>query len=254
MEGKMKKLTVTGMLIGMLVLAVIFAFTTSAAAQRVPAGGDKWVIMTYTPDNGYTVPVAFPVTKIKGGGVSFDFLPTPDRAMLITDKQFPTGKLTGHSLSARIAIITTEGTTFNYCGTACDGSDPGGFVRLYIQGTNPEAVGCIGGWHPERPDCEAQYWWSNPLHIDLLDLAALGTKGITLEAFLSPEFWSDRDGHMGTDVITVNGITVDHSATFDAVVKNATKMGLSFGGGDNYAFGTGSDPTAAFLLYNFSIK
>ena len=247
------------------VLAVLVtcAFTTMVVAGS-GSGGDKedkgkWVIMTYTPDNGYTVPVPMPVTKIKEDGVSFDLFingGAPDRAMLITEK-FPKGTLTGHSLSARIAIIATPSTTFNYCGPNCDGSDPGGFVRLYIQGTNPALAGCQSGWHPERPDCEAQYWWSNPLHIDLADLALLGKKGITLQALLSPENWSDRDGHMGDEPVftdTVSGITVDHTAAFNAAVKNATKMGLSFGGGGNFAFGTGASESAKFLLYDFKTK
>jgi hypothetical protein len=258
----MKKLRNTGMLISVFALLITFAFITTAAAQRVPAGGgqgEKWVITTYTPDNGYTVPVPMPVTKSKGGVVTFDLFihdGYPDRAMLITDitGKFNEGKLTGHSLSARIAINATAETTFNYCGTYCDGTDSGGFVRLYIQGTNPAAVGCESGWHPERPDCEAQYWWSNPLHIDLEALLPLGSQGITLQGLLSPENWSDRDGHVGTAVTTTDEITVDHAAVFSAVVANPTKMGLSFGGGNNFAFGVGANQSATFLLYDFSIK
>ena len=161
----MKKLRKIGMLVGMFALLITFALITTAAAQRVPGGGgggegEKWVITTYTPDNGYTVPVPMPVTKSKGGGVTFDLFingGSPDRAMLITEK-FPKGTLTGHSLSARIAIIAPPDTIFNYCGPNCmPGTDPGGFVRLYIQGVNPALVGCEAGWHPLRPDCEAQY-------------------------------------------------------------------------------------------------
>jgi len=241
-------------------VCVGLAFSASAFAQTVPGGGDKWIISTYTPANGYTTPVPMPVTKIKAGGVSFDLFingGSPDRAMLITDKQFPAGKLTGKSLSARIAIIATPDTTFNYCGDNCDGTDLGGFVRLYIQGVNPALEGCESGWHPERPDCEAQYWWSNPIAIDLAALALLGKNGTTLQEVLSPAFWSDRDGHRGdTPVFTDpdSGITVDHAAAFQAAVKNATKMGLSFGGGNNFAFGTGASQSAQFLLYDFTIK
>lgn len=240
-----------------LLACVGFAFSVSPFAQTVPGGGDKWVISTYIPENGYTTPVPMPVTKIKAGGVSFDLFihgGFPDRSMLITDKRFPAGKLTGQSLSARIAIIATPDTTFNYCGSNCDGTDTGGFVRLYIQGVNPDLVGCESGWHPERPDCEAQYWWSNPIAIDLADLADLGSNGFTLQEVLTPASWSDRDGHWGTDVITASEIEVDHVAAFNAAVKNATKMGLSFGGGNNFAFGTGADQSAMFMLYDFRIK
>jgi hypothetical protein len=176
--------------------------------------------------------------------------------MLITDKRFPAGKFTGRSLSARIAIIAMPGTTFSYCGANCDGSDVGGFVRLYIQGVNPALEGCQPGWHPERPDCEAQYWWSNPVAIDLDKLALLGANGITLQEVLSPAFWSDRDGHMGNAPVytdPLSGITVDHAAAFNAAVKYATKMGLSFGGGNNFAFGVGANQAAQFLLYDFTI-
>jgi hypothetical protein len=219
---------------------------------RGPAA--DWVIMTYVPDNGYTVPVPLPVTKAGRGGISFGFLTTPDRSMLLTDK-LPKKLLPGYSVSAHIAIRAGQGTTFNYCGANCDGSDPGGFVRFYIQGTNPALIGCESGWHPERPDCEAQYWWSNPVHIDLAELAALGATGTTLTTLLRPETWSDRDGHSGTAVITSNGITVNHMAAFNAAVTNATKAGLSFGGGNNFAFGVGASPLpATFVLHKFDLK
>ena len=225
--------------------------------RRGSGGGGpaaNWVIKTYTPDNGYTVPVDSPVTKAGRDGVSFAFLTTPDRAVLLTDK-LPKKTLPGYTFSAHIAILAGPGTTFNYCGPNCDGSDPGGFVRFYIQGTNPALVGCLPGWHPERPDCEAQYWWSNPVHIDLADLFALGPSGTTLTALLMPENWSDRDGHSGTAVITSSGITVDHMAAFSAAVTNATKMGLSFGGGDNFAFGVGASPLpATFVMSKFDLK
>jgi hypothetical protein len=239
-----------------------FLMVGVTSAQKAPGGGvngtapGQWVIMTYTPDNGYTVPVPFKASPVKGGGVSFAFLPTPDRSMLLTeitknqDKDF-----TGLTFSAKIAISATAGAVFNYCGPNCDGTDPGGFVRFYFYGANPALAGCEPGWHPERPDCEAQYWWSNPVAIDLDDLVLLG-KGTTLVAPLSPAFWSDRDGHVATDVVTINGITVDHSVAFAASVANITKMGLSFGGGNNFAFGAGvtAPATATFVLYNFAVK
>ena len=243
-----------------LLAVLVLGFSATAFAGATPGGGKggvapgQWVIMTYVPDNNFTVPVPLSVSPVKGGGVSFDFLPTPDRAMLITElkqSKKSVGSLTGKTLSAHIAINATPGAEFNYCGPNCDGTDPGGFVRLYIQGVNPALVGCEPGWHPERPDCEAQYWWSNPIAVDLDDLALLGSDGNVLEVPLDPEFWSDRDGHMGTDATPV-----DHTAAFEAAVTNATKIALSFGGGNNFAFGAGvTDPaTATFILYRLEIK
>lgn len=241
--------------IAIFAVLVVLALTITASAQRKVG---EWVIMTYVPANNYSVPVALPVTQINGNGVSFDFYPTPDRAVLIADisqdKQFAPGKLIGRTLSARIGISATPGATFIYfnndgTGSLQDGwADPGGFVRLYFQGANPALTGCNPGWDPLRPDCEAQYWWSNPLHIDLEDLAASGQQ-ITLQALLTPEIWSDRDGHMGDS-------NPDHIAWFNAAVANATKFGLSFGGNGWWAFGCGvNEPaTAWFLLYQFMAK
>ena len=254
----MKKSTITAILIAMFALLVTFAFTTPAAAQRVVK---DWVVMTYVPDNNYTVPVPLPVTRIRGNGVSFEFYPTPDRALLIaeieSDAQFQRGKLIGKTLSAHIAIEATPGATFNYFNNDGTGSlqggwaDPGGFVRFYFNKVN--TPGCPTGWHPERPDCEAQYWWSNPVHIDLADLAALGSEGTTLEVPLDPAFWSDRDGHMGTDTTST---TVNHTAAFYAAVANMKRIGLSFGGAGWWAFGCGvdEDSTATFKLYKFVAK
>ena len=262
------------------VVGITLGFATGAGAAKgrgrgggaLPPG--QWTIMTYVPENGYTVPIPLPVQKIRGGGVSFDFLPTPDRAVLLTGvkpAKRPKDSLTGKTISAHIVIIASPGAAFNYCGDNCDGTDNGGFVRLYLQGTNPAAIGCESGWHPARPDCEAQYWWSNPVAIDLDVLAALGTTGTDLEvSVLDLGGWSDRDGHSasqapsdvcwGDGADTSNPIAgcmyVDHAAALAAAVANATKMGLSFGGGGNFAFGAGvTDPaTATFQLLKLQIK
>jgi hypothetical protein len=224
----------------------------SAAAQRLPGGNSSkngWVILTYTDVGG---PVPQPVTNLKGGGVSFDFYNTPDRAILINnvtnEKQFAPGSLTGKTLSARIAISATVGATFNYYNNDGTGSllggiaDPGGFVRLYFQRPNDtvyvdptDGYTCINSpeiFDSTKPRCEAQYWWSNPVHVELADLLAAGSKGLVLQVSLDPALWSDRMGTMGD-------ANADATAWFNDAVTNANKMGLSFGGGDWWAFGVG---------------
>jgi len=274
----MKKLKITAKLVVMFILLAVLVFTTMAVAQRLVPGGaakagkGQWVVLTYDFETGaITFP---PATPIRGGGVSFDFYPTPDRAMLVVDdlsliQQFRGGNLTGKTLSAKIAIEATPGASFIYwnndgTGTLLGGwADPGGFVRFYFNKVN--TAGCPEGWHPERPDCEAQYWWSNPVHVDLADLAARGGKEITLEVPLNPEFWSDRDGHAGTDVGLVSGevpggvsysVWIDHPALFAQAVANVKKIGLSFGGNGWWAFGCGVEEpsTATFNLYKFMVK
>ena len=236
-------------LLSVFALLVTFALTTPVAAQRLPAAaghGEGWIVLTYEGEFG---PFESPATR-KGGAVSFDFLATPDRAMLITDisgdRQFAPGKLIGKSLSARIAINATPGATFNYYNTG--GTAPAN-VRLYFQ--RPNAAGCppSSEFNPLFPQCEAQYWWSNPLSISLADLAASNNRqGVTLQALLSPEFWSDRDGHKGDS-------DANHIAWFNDAVANANKIALSFGGGNNFAFGCGVDSPgqATFTLLKYQV-
>lgn len=246
----MKRLTQRGMLMSMFVLLITFAFTTNVAAK---GGGkhpkEQWDIMTYVPDNNYTVPVALPVEK-SGHGVAFDFYPTPDRALLITDdvgtsKKFQKGDLTGKSLSTKIAIEAPAGATFNYYDNNTGGSPTGGFVHVYFQ------TGITTGWNPGDPEGEAKYWWSNPIHIDLVDLAASDKKGIKLQVPLDPNSWSDRDGHLGTDNSTIN-----HTDLFNKAAADVSKVGLSFGGAGWWAFGCGVNAPndATFKLLDFKVK
>ena len=173
----------------------------SAAAQRLHANASAksgWVVLTYTDVGG---PFSQPVTTIKGGGVSFDFYNTPDRALLIEERphgmQFKPGSLTGQALSAHIAISATgpSPVTFNYYDNDTGLPVTGGFVRLYFQ--RPNQVGCPDPSAFPGPDyCEAQYWWST-VYFDLSTLLAAGPNGLTLQVSLSPELWSDRIGTMG---------------------------------------------------------
>lgn len=234
-------------LVASVTLLILFAFTTTAAMQKVmqgPATGigewAKWIVLTYVGEEG---PFSSSATLLRGGGVSFDFLYTPDRSMLITESPSNMKHLIGKTLYAHVVIEATPGATFNYYDTG--GTLPAN-VRFYFQ--KPNAPGCPTGWHPERPDCEAQYWWSNPVSITLGDLAALGAGGFTLVVPVDPDFWSDRDGHMGTATVPI-----DHVAAFYAAADNVEKIGVSFGGGNNFAFGCGVDlpSVATFKLLDF---
>jgi hypothetical protein len=63
----MKKLKITAKLVVMFILLAVLVFTTMAVAQRLVPGGaanagkGEWVVMTYVPDNNYSVPVPLPV-------------------------------------------------------------------------------------------------------------------------------------------------------------------------------------------------
>src|SRR6185295_6843874 len=88
------------------------------------------------------------------------------------------GDLRGRTIEATIAIDAPAGTTFNYYGEP-DACGRAANVRLYFETTNA-ALG------------ESQFWWSNPISIDLADLAALDDAGTTLSVGVQAGNWSDR--------------------------------------------------------------
>ena len=256
----MKKQTRFIGIISVLALVVVFVFSATAIGKgkdegkdKGKGGGEDWDIMTYVPDNGYTVPVPLPVEK-SGKGVAFDFYATPDRAVLLNSdmdtKKYHEGDLSGKTLSAKISIKATPGATFNYFNNDTGNADPGGFVHLYFQ------TGSTTPWDPSKPAVEAKYWWSNPVHVDLNDLAALGKKGIKIEVPLDPGSWSDRDGHMGTSAPVIGGTTYDHTILFNKATEQVAKAGLSFGGAGWWAFGCGVNAPgdAVFKLDQFEVK
>ena len=247
----MKKMKTRGMLIGLFALLFTLVLVSTSVLPTM-AGGNvtgagRWTVMTYG-DEGDPIPAK--AKPLPGGGVYFDFLNTPDRAMLLTDspsyKNFLLGNLTGKTISAHIAIEAIEGATFNYWPEVVTGERPAN-VRFYFQKANAPGCPPSSEFHEGNP-CESQYWWSNPVSIDLEDLASYGNTRTLISVPLDPAYWSDRDGHFGD-----NNDDYDHKTYFDKTVKNVNKIGLSFGGDGYFAFGCGVDTpfTARFKLYDF---
>jgi hypothetical protein len=256
----MKTVSLKGNLLGLMALLVAGFFLASIAVPSLDAqqerktrgggnvtGAGRWTVLTYIGDDG---PFDVKADPLPGGGVFFNFFETPDRSMLTTDspsyKRLLLGNLTGKTLYAQIEIEATPGATFNYYNTG--GTGPA-FVRFYFQ------TGKDSGWDPTNPLGEAQYWWSNttvfPASIHLEVLASFGPAGYKLYVPLRPEYWSDRDGHMGTAISPIN-----HTDAFIKAIANISKIGVSFGGGNNFAFGCGVDAPyqAKFKLYELVAK
>lgn len=72
---------------------------------------------------------------------------------------------------------------------------------------------------------QGTYWWSNPLDIDLEDLALFGPT-VLQETLTDPSRWSSALGKNGASI----------PAEFNTAAANARQVGLSFGG---YFFDTG---------------
>jgi hypothetical protein len=196
-------------------------------------GAVKWKVYDYNRIQTHParVPSKIPL------GIAFDFLFTPDTALLATTHSSYNndllGDLTGKSLSATVGVTVTSGTVFTYYGEPDVCGRPAN-VRFYFQ-TNTS-----GKFE------ETDYWWSNPVSVDL---AALKTGGdVTLTTGFSGVEWSDYFGHFGSDP--------SYAAAFAAAVKDVQMIGLSFGGGCFFENGVGIVPgtgSGSFRLMDFTV-
>jgi hypothetical protein len=204
-----------------------FAFDVAAAAEN---GAPKWKVWTYNPSNRAfkgSVPAA-----TTSGIATFPFPATPDTALLVTDhgsyKGSLLGDLTGKTLSAKVSdsggpfTYYGQGTPQNPCGRPAN-------VRLFFQ---TKSAGSFN---------ETDYWWSNPVS---LDLDGLTTPTTMSESLANPNGWSDFFGHFGSDPI--------YAAAFQEAVKNVTSIGLSFGGGCFFENGVGAPTGGTFTLWSFT--
>jgi hypothetical protein len=197
-------------------------------------GAAKWKVYDYN-GSGKQLRSRVP-SRIQNGGIAFDFLYTPSTALLVTS--FPgyrgslVGNLTGGSVSATMAVAAISGTVFNYYGEpSCGGTDA--YVRFFFQkDTSGEFA-------------ETNYWWSNPLHVNLTDLE---NGNVTIGVPLSDgSKWSDYYGHFGNDPA--------YSAAFNAALADVGMIGLSFGGGCFFENGVGiATGVGSFQLLNFSVS
>ena len=185
----------------------------------------RWKVTLYRA-NG-TRPGQKPASSLSQGGIGMVFTGDPNTALLTTTnpayRDDLLGDLTGATISATIGIVDANMPQYTYYNTG--GSTPA-HTRLYLRTLNKE----LG---------ESQYWWSNPVSISLADLTLLGTT--TLVVALDPTQWSDRAGHLASDP--------NYTPAFQQAVADVAEIGLSFGGGNNFAFGVGvSSGTATFQL------
>jgi hypothetical protein len=216
-------------------LSLILATTSIAETFDNPkAGAVKWKVVDYNRVTTHPARIADKITN----GIAFDFLFTPDTALLGTShpsyRNDLIGNMTGSYLSATVNVGVTPGTQFTYYGEGTPANPCGtpASVRFYFE-TNTSGKF-------EYTD----YWWSNPMSVTLATLEAGGE--ITLTANLSnPAEWSDWNGQVGTTDV----------AAFNAAVKDVQFIGLSFGGGCFFENGVGIRPgtgSGTFKLMDFT--
>jgi len=208
----------------------------------------KWQVYTYHKDKGPTPKKAHALKD--GTGIGFDFTGKPDRALLVTDDNSHRpdllGDHTGETVSATIDISADDPDTTFVHYVNCDGDNgEDATVRFNLSTRSPmpiELGSCSSGGAVEH----TTHWWSDPESIDLEYLLENGPA--ELSAPLDPSLWTDTCGHKGN-------YDAAHTAAFNQAVSNIDRIGLSFGGGCNFAFGAGSQPKGAtFELHSFDVS
>ena len=199
--------------------------------ENLKPGAVKWKVIDYNRVTTHPARVPYKIP----GGIAFDFLYKPDTALLGTShpsyKNDLWGDMTGQTLSATVGVTVTPGTQFTYYGAPDPCGRPAN-VRFYFQ-TNTSGKF-------EFTD----YWWSNPVSVDLEALKA-GDQTLTVN-FSDPAEWSDWNGQFG----------FTEPVAFAAAVEDVQFVGLSFGGGCFFENGVGIVPgtgSGFFRLMDFTV-
>ncbi len=210
--------------------------TTHAEDFENPkAGAVKWKVVDYNRIQTHPARVPYKIP----GGIAFDFLFTPDTALLGTSHSSYRGDLwgnmSGKTLSTSVGVTVTPGTLFEYYGQP-DACGTPASVRFYFQ------TDTSGKFE------ETDYWWSNSVSIDLQTLEAIQPLSYSMSAsFSNPSQWSDYNGQFGNDPA--------YNAAFLKAVKDVQFVGLSFGGGCYFENGVGIVPgtgSGNFRLMDFT--
>ncbi len=192
-----------------------------------------WTVYDYNPSNNALAPRNAPnkmPATTTGTTTTFDFLPGKFTALLTTTDRSLTGDLSMTTLTDQISL-SGSATTFmtQHNGGDCVSNVPAA-VRFYF--VSPSASGSSVGTPPAG--FYTQFWWSNPMNMQLLT----GNQSGTITASLSdPNEWSDWNGQRGSSSSEVL------EAFMEATHKVQT-VGLSFGGECFFETGVTADPSS----------
>jgi len=203
-----------------------------------------WTVYDYNPSGQAIAPrksaSSMPATT-SGDTTTFAFRPDIFTALLTTTDKNLTGDLSAKTLNATVSVSGNTTGTFSYQPFGCGLSTIPGFVRLYFtsarsSGSSDPAPGTPVKGGPPPAGFYTQFWWSNPVHVDLLS----GTQGPMLMSVQMADVtqWSDWDGKPAADPLVTE--------QFMTAIANVKSVGLSFGGGCFFENGVTFDypPTA----------
>ena len=214
------KLTATMLVLGTILMGT--GVTTASANSSNP-----WKVYNWNP-SGYAL--APQPANLSTSGVSFNFAPGVYAGTLMTTDSTLVGNLTGGSFAGTFSVTDMWPTaTFEAQASPCPAST---YVRFYF--TTP-------GFAYDN------YWWSNPIHVDLANNGTGGVAPTSISTSLSdPTQWSDWNGQVASSSPQV-------TAAFYAAQAKVNQAGVSFGGGCFFENGVAtSDGTGTFTLSGFN--
>jgi len=192
-----------------------------------------WTVYDYNPGNGIhprRSADSMPPTTTDGMTWTFNFRPDVFTALFTTTDPSVTGNDYNKTLTDNISV---SGDAASFMSQRQCGSNFPGVVRFYFASHSssgssapPPGQPVMGGTPPAG--FYTNFWWSNPVHLDLLSSNQSGTISVNMG---DPSVWSDWDGQ--------NGATV--AQAFIEAASNVQSIGLSFGG--SCFFETGVTPT-----------
>jgi hypothetical protein len=202
------------------VAGVLLAAGMLAGLAAAPAMADasSWKVYNYNPSGRALAPVA--PSSVSGNMVTFSFGADTYTALVATSDKSLTGNLTNGTLTDTVSWSGVAGTFQEQNGGGCLPDNQS--VRLYFASPGFAFT---------------NFWWSNPVHVDLTGTSGIGTMTVSLA---DPGQWSDWNGQVGNS-------SPDVTAGFFAAVAKVSTVGISFGGGCFFENGvTTSDGSGTF--------
>lgn len=212
-----------------LILLLIVVLTVAAAGgKRLTSGWNAYNRSgrnagATTPAAGDIATVTIPQVYYGAGALSFITKLAP-------------ANLTGRTISTDITLSRTGAPYFTYWGEGQGNINPCGRranVRLYFTTSTRPYTSSVAD------DAPNEFWWSNPVSVDLADLAS-GTFNVAV-------VWSNWSNAAGQQ----------SEAAFNSAAARVQQYGFSFGGGCFFDVGVGvvkGTGTATFHVHSYVIE
>lgn len=199
----------------------------------------EWTVYDYNPSGRgirpRSSPNSMPATT-NNGTTSFQFIPGIFTALLVTKSPAYTGDQSQKTLSDAVTWSGTGGFS-EQNGGGCTPDQQ--YVRFYFE--SPSASGPSTGSPPAG--FYTQFWWSNPMRVDLAGDAGTGTMSAPLAFPAAAHQWSDWNG-------TFNDFSPALTEAFVEATQKVQMMGVSYGGGcffeNGLTTGTGGTFSSTF--------